>query len=103
MFAPEPRLTEEAKADALAAATGIGIGTDVPIGDCEKNTAEAVQMGKRSAGETAAFAKQQDSSVFGLVEGLGLGLTLVHFSAQLERCSWDRGARRLCTPVLRGC
>jgi len=35
------------------------------------------------------------------------GLTLVHFSAQLERFLWDRGARRGCVArvkgVLRGC
>jgi hypothetical protein len=30
------------------------------------------------------------------------GLTLVHFSAQLERFAWDTGARRACVPRIKG-
>jgi hypothetical protein len=32
----------------------------------------------------------------------GQGLTLVHFSAQLERFVWDRGARRDCVARIKG-
>ena len=70
-----------------------GVGGKKGVGGGEPSESMSKQPKRvREVGETATFVRKQDSSIFGIVEGLGLqykmgicGGTLVHTSDHVNR------------------